>query len=276
MNYRHVFHAGNFADLLKHAVLTAILGEMTRARAPLTVIDTHAGAGVYDLQSDPALRTGEAAAGIGVLMEDAAAPAAFDALKAAVRRLNESGWRTYPGSPELAARALRPRDRLFACETRREDFDMLSQALRVPGAQALREDGWEAAWRRAPRPPAPVLVLIDPPYEAGDDPDRAAEAVRRVLARNAAAVIAVWAPIKDLASFDALISGLEEAAGRRPMLLVEARLRSLHDPLRLNGCGTVIINPPAALKSPADAAARWVAGALGEPGGFGRAAYVGS
>jgi 23S rRNA (adenine2030-N6)-methyltransferase len=276
MNYRHVFHAGNFADLLKHAVLTSILGEMTRGGAPLTVIDTHAGAGLYDLKSDPALKTGEAAAGIGVLMADTSAPAAFDALKAAVRALNETGWRTYPGSPELAAQALRPRDRLFACETRREDFQMLSQALRVPGAQALREDGWEAAWRRTPRPPAPLLVLIDPPYEAGDDPDRAAEAVSRVLARNGGAVIAVWAPIKDLAAFDALIARLEEASGRRPMLLVEARLRSLDDPLRLNGCAMAIINAPAALESPAAAAARWIAGALGEPGGLGRATFVGS
>lgn len=274
MNYRHVYHAGNFADLLKHAVLTALLEAMTRGAAPLTVIDTHAGAGVYDLGSDAALKTGEAATGIGVLMTDGHAPAAFDALKAAVRRMNEGRVRYYPGSPELIAQALRGRDRLIACETRRDDFEMLSQTLRSPGALAAREDGWEAARRRTPKAPAPVLVLIDPPYEASDDPDRAADAVRAVLARNAGAVIAVWAPIKDLAGFDALVRGLEEAADA--LLLIETRLRPPNDPLRMNGCAMAVINPPAGLEAPAAAAATWIAGTLGEAGGLGAARVVGS
>jgi 23S rRNA (adenine2030-N6)-methyltransferase len=274
LNYRHVYHAGNFADLLKHAVLTTLLEAMTRGAGPLTVIDTHAGAGVYDVRSDAALKTGEAAAGIGVLMADESAPAAFDALKAAVRRMNEGPLRYYPGSPELIAQALRGRDRLIACETRRDDFEMLSQTLRVPGALAMREDGWEAARRRAPRGPAPVLVLIDPPYEAPDDADRAADAVRAVLGRNAGAVVAVWAPIKDLAGFDALVGSLEESAGA--LLLIEARLRPPNDPLRMNGCAMVVINPPDGLEGPAAAAAAWIASALGEAGGSGAARIVGS
>ena len=276
MNYRHVYHAGNFADLLKHAVLTALLEAMTGSAVPLTVIDTHAGAGVYDLGSDPALKTGEAAAGIGVLMADEHAPAAFDALKAAVRRMNEGQVRYYPGSPELVAQALRGRDRLIACETRRDDYEMLSQALRAPGALAVREDGWEAARRRTPKAPAPVLVLIDPPYEASDDPDRAAEVVRAVLARNAGAVIAVWAPIKDLAGFDALVWVLEESAADRALLLIETRLRPPNDPLRINGCAMIVINSPAGLEAPATTAASWIATTLGEAGGFGAARIVGS
>jgi 23S rRNA (adenine2030-N6)-methyltransferase len=276
LNYRHVYHAGNFADLLKHAVLTALLEAMTKGAAALTVIDTHAGAGVYDVGSEAALKTGEAAAGIGVLMADGHAPAAFDALTAAVRRMNEGPVRYYPGSPELIAQALRGRDRLVACETRRDDFEMLSQTLRAPGTLAVREDGWEAARRRTPKATAPVLVLIDPPYEASDDPDRAADAVRAVLARNAGAVIAVWAPIKDLAGFDALVGALEESAGDRALLLIETRLRPPNDPLRMNGCAMIVINPPAGLDGPAAAAATWIAGALGEAGGIGRARIVGS
>ena len=276
MNYRHVYHAGNFADLLKHAVLTALLEPMTRSAAPFTVIDTHAGAGVYDLRSDPALKTGEAAAGIGVLMADEHAPVAFDALKAAVRHMNEGQVRYYPGSPELIAQALRGRDRLIACETRRDDFEMLSQTLRGPGALAVREDGWEAARRRTPKAPAPVLVLIDPPYEASDDPDRAADVVRAVLARNAGAVIAVWAPIKDLAGFDALVGALEESAADRALLVIETRLRPPNDPLRMNGCAMVVINAPADLEAQAVAAASWIATTLGEAGGFGAARIVGS
>lgn len=269
MNYRHVFHAGNFADLLKHAVLTTLMAELTRAGAPLTVIDSHAGAGLYDLAGEAARRTGEATA-IVRLMADDDAPAVFDRLKAAVREANGAPpVRFYPGSPDLIARALRPRDRLIACETRRDDYETLREALRSPGAAASREDGWEAVRRRTPRAPARVLVHIDPPYEAADDGARAVRAVRDVLARSPAAVIAVWVPIKDLAGFDALVSGVEEASA--PLLLAETRLRRPDDPLRLNGCAMLVVNPPLGLEAPAGDAAAWIAATLGEPGGLGRA-----
>jgi 23S rRNA (adenine2030-N6)-methyltransferase len=269
VNYRHAFHAGNFADLLKHAVLTELLAALTRSGGPLTVIDSHAGAGVYDLASEAARRTGEASA-IAALMADDQAPAAFDALKAAVREVNTGPpVRAYPGSPAIIAGALRPRDRLIACETRRDDFETLCESLRAANAEASREDGWDALRRRTPKAPARVLVHIDPPYEAGDDAALAARAVKDVLARNRAAVIAVWAPIKDLAGFDALVSGIEAAGA--PVLLVETRLRRPDDPLRLNGCAMVVVNPPVGLEGPAGDAAAWIAGALGEPGGLGRA-----
>jgi 23S rRNA (adenine2030-N6)-methyltransferase len=271
MNYRHAYHAGNFADLLKHAVLTALLAGMKRDARPLTVIDTHAGAGVYDLAGEAARKTGEGA-DAQILMDDARAPPAFADLKASMKRLNRSDGRLYPGSPELIAAALRAGDRLVACETRPDDFRLLERVLASrPGVLALREDGWEAAARRAPRPPARVLVLIDPPYEAGDDAALAARTVRRVLAQNGAAVIAVWAPIKDLAAFDALLTGIEKAAGRRRILLADARLRPLDDPLRLNGCAMVVVNPPFGLAAPAGDAAAWIAATLGETGGLGRA-----
>jgi 23S rRNA (adenine2030-N6)-methyltransferase len=266
MNYRHVFHAGNFADLLKHAVLLQILAHLTTLRGPLTVIDTHAGAGVYDLGGAAAQKTGEGAAA-GVLMADPAAPAAFDALKAEVRRLNEAGERFYPGSPLLIAHALRPRDQLIACETGREDFEFLRETLRAPaGAFAVREDGWEVARVRTPRSPNAVMVLIDPPYEAADDPAHVVQAVGQALGRNARAVVAVWAPIKDLASFDQLLSNLEDAARGLPMLVAETRLRPPDDPLRLNGCAMAVINPTPNLETSAREAADWVAGALGDDG----------
>jgi 23S rRNA (adenine2030-N6)-methyltransferase len=148
--------------------------------------------------------------------------------------------------------------------------------LRAPGAQAVREDGWEAAARRTPKAPAQVLALIDPPYEAGDDPARVAATARAVLARNSAAVIAVWAPLKDLAGFDALLGALEDAGTPRPMLVAEARLRAPDDPLRLNGCAMAVVNAPAGLEGPAAAAAGWIAAVLGEAGGLGRAGIVGS
>jgi 23S rRNA (adenine2030-N6)-methyltransferase len=267
MNYRHAFHAGNFADLLKHAALITLLADLTRG-APLTVIDTHAGAGVYDLGGEAAQRSGEAEA-IARLMADTKAPPVFAALKAAVARANDGAVRYYPGSPVLIAQALRPRDRLIACETRRDDYETLRETLRAANAEASREDGWEALRKRAPRAPARLLVHIDPPYEAADDAVQATRAAKDVLNRNPEAVVAVWAPIKDLAGFDALVSGIEAARAR--VLIAETRLRRLDDPMRLNGCAMIIVNPPPGLEEPAGEAAAWIAAELGEPGGLGRA-----
>ena len=273
MNYRHAFHAGNFADLLKHAVLIAVLDLMMRDRRPLSVIDSHAGGGIYDLQSDAARRTGEAEAGISALMSAGDAPAAFDGLKSLVGALGEDGWRLYPGSPLIIERHLRLGDRLIACEVRQDDHRLLREALRSPMARALREDGFEVVARQTPKAPARALILIDPPYEATDEAGRIARAVTAALARNPSAAIAVWAPIKDLAGFDALLSRLEDAAG--PLLLVETRLRAPDDPLRLNGCAMIIVNPPDGLEAPAGAAAAWIARELGEPSGLGRTRSVG-
>jgi 23S rRNA (adenine2030-N6)-methyltransferase len=270
MNYRHAFHAGNFADLFKHAVLLELLAKVATGPGPLTVIDTHAGAGAYDLGSDAARRTGEGSAA-SVLMAEEASPGVFAPLKSAVGRLNQTGERRYPGSPLLIAQALRARDQLIACETSREDFEILREILRRPaGSFAVREDGWEVARLRTPRSPASVLVLIDPPYEAADDPQRAAQALGQVLGRNAKAVVAVWAPLKDLASFDALLSDLEDAARGLPMLVAEARLRPPDDPLRLNGCAMIVVNPTPDLEAKAREAAGWIAQAFGGGVGMGR------
>lgn len=272
MNYRHAFHAGNFADLLKHAVLTGLLRALTSAPTPLTVIDTHAGAGLYDLAGADARRTGEAETGIIRLMADPDLPASFADLSAAVKRANVDGAvRWYPGSPVLIAEHLRSRDHLIACELRPDDHATLKDALpRDVGTEILNADGWAAAVARSPPPPARVLVLIDPPFERGGDTSRAALAVRAILRRNRAAVIALWAPIKDLAGFDAILVLLEDAAMGAPTLVAEMRLRPLTDPMALNGCAMVVVNPPAGLDQPALAAALWIARELGEPGGSGR------
>lgn len=278
MNYRHAFHAGNFADLLKHAVLTLLLEVMMRQARPILVIDSHAGAGVYDLFSEAARRTGEAAAGIGALMTSADAPGVFDGLKRVVAALNEDGWQSYPGSPLIIEAYLRAGDRLIACEVRSDDHRFLREALRSPMAQALREDGFAVIAARTPKAPAPaqVLILIDPPYEAKDEPVRIAQAVRAALARNRGAVIALWAPLKDLAGFDALLARIEDAACGAPLIVIETRLRAPDDPLRLNGCAMIIVNPPPGLEGPAGVAAAWIAEALGEPSGHARLSRVGS
>jgi 23S rRNA (adenine2030-N6)-methyltransferase len=273
LNYRHIFHAGNFADLVKHACLTAMLRRLTDATGPspgpLEVIDTHAGAGVYDLSSAEAVRSGEAPAGVGRLLADPDAPPVFDTLKAEIGKLNSSGeLRWYPGSPLLIADALRKDDRLTVCELRPDDGAVLGRLLNRPQVRVLAADGYETAAAGVARDGA-SLVLIDPPFERGDEYARVLECVRRVLQRNAGAAVMVWLPLKDLETFDGFLRGLE-AIGRPGALVVEARLRKLDNPLRMNGCALVLINDPPGTEREAADACEWVVGALGEAGGVAR------
>ena len=271
MNYRHVFHAGNFADLLKHAALTLCREALGRRPGPITLIDTHAGAGVYDLRSDEAGKSGEAAAGIGRLAADPAAPEAFDALLAAVARINgeEGAHRFYPGSPMLIASAMRDDDRLIACELRPQEYAALADLLSsVPGASALEADGFEVAAVRAGGSGS-TFVIIDPPYERGDDYERVVRACAAILERDASATVLVWLPLKDLETFDRFLRRLEEIEPSQA-LIVECRLRPLDNPMTMNGCALVLLNPPAGVAEPIAAANHWVVSHCGDPGGDSR------
>ena len=269
MNYRHAFHAGNFADLVKHACLLSVLSRLTAQATPLSVIDTHAGAGLYDLAGEEAAKSGEAAAGIVRLMADAGAPVVFEALKAAVGKANPAGGlRFYPGSPLLIAQALRKSDTLIACETRPDDLDRLRRNLIGPNLQVFGEDGYGAALKHMQAGRA-TLVHIDPPFEQADDYARIAATVAGVLRRNNNATIMVWLPLKDLETFDAFLRTLESM--QLPQTLVaETRLRPLSDPMRMNGCALVILNDPQGTEQDAMVAGDWIARTLGEPGGEAR------
>ena len=155
----------------------------------------------------------------------------MEPLKAAVRSANRAGeTRLYPGSPLLMAWALRPRDRLIACELRPDDFAALKGALpRQAGAEVLKDDGYEAARRSAKRGER-LLLVVDPPYERPDDPARAADLVAEALARNPGAVIALWAPIKDLDGYDLLIGRVEDASGGRALAHRRDPLPPTHRP----------------------------------------------
>jgi 23S rRNA (adenine2030-N6)-methyltransferase len=270
MNYRHAFHAGNFADLLKHVVLLAIVERMKAGRGPIQVIDTHAGAGAYDLSSEAARKSGEAKAGILRLLDDETSPAVFVPLKAAVRRENEGGIvQIYPGSPALLMQALSLSDSYIACELRPDEHRLLQQTLAGHrNAQALLTNGFAAASAKLD-PKLHNLILIDPPFEAADDYDQIAAAVRAVLARRPQACLAIWVPLKDLETFDALLRRLE-AGGAPAMLIAETRLRPLFDPMKMNGCAMLIINAPSGLQAPLEQAAAWIAANLGGPGAASR------
>lgn len=267
MNYRHAFHAGNFADLVKHAALLQLLARASASPAPLTVIDTHAGAGIYDLTGPEAQRSGEAAAGVGRLASAPEAPAEFAPLLAAVNRLNGAGTvRRYPGSPWLVAEALRPQDRYLGCELRPAEHAELRQALQGrKNAEAFCADGFGLAVERCPNT-GRVLVLIDPPFERGDDYAQVVRAVAAVLHRNPAAQVLIWLPLKDLETFDAFLRDLEDAVDA-PILAAETRMRPLTDPMRMNGCALVLVG--AAEEAFVVSLARicgWTAETLGEGG----------
>jgi len=272
LNYRHAFHAGNFADLVKHAGLLCLLDVLMADKAPLTVIDTHAGRGLYDLGGDEARKSGEAAAGIVQLMAADGAPSEFAPLVAEVGRLNGGGpVRRYPGSPLLIAARLRPQDRYVACELRPDEHEALRVALRgAPGVRTLCADGYAAAVAEAPAR-GRVLALIDPPFEKPDDYDRIVETLAALRAKNGAAEALVWLPIKDLQTLDAFLGDLEDELGA-PMLVAEARVRPLTDPMKMNGCALVLLGDSPrieALQAPLAAICGWVAETLGS-GGAGR------
>jgi 23S rRNA (adenine2030-N6)-methyltransferase len=234
MNYRHAFHAGNFGDCVKHALLLALLRALLRKPAPLFVLDTHAGAGHYDLAAAPALRTNEAADGIVRLLDQV--PPALEDYVATVRRLG-----LYPGSPALIRSLLREDDRLACCEAHPEDCATLRALFRHDRQVSVHQrDAWEGL--KALLPPAQKrgLVLIDPPYEDPREFARLAEGLALAQTRFPTGVLAAWYPVKHRAPVRAFFDSL----ALRDVIAAELLLREPLDPARLNGCGLLIVNPP--------------------------------
>ena len=237
MNYRHAFHAGNFADCFKHALLLWLIAALQRKPAPIMVLDTHAGVGRYDLQAGPAMRTGEWRQGIAKLLDNP--PAALADYVGAVRELG-----LYPGSPLLARRLLRADDRLVCCELHREDFAELRRLFAKDRQVSVHHrDAWESLGALLPPKERRGLVLIDPPYEAADEFARLAAGLRRGHARFPSGVFAAWYPVKHRAPVRDFLAVMREG-GIRDMIAAELLLRAPLDPARLNGCGMLVINPP--------------------------------
>ena len=264
MNYRHAFHAGNFADLVKHAALLRVLA--ARGPGPLTVIDTHAGRGIYDLAGVEARKSGEAEAGIVRLMAAKDAPAAFAPLVAQVKALNgSSGVRRYPGSPWLIAQALGPKDAYIACELRPDEHAALRDLMKTrQNVTTLCADGYAAAASRTPAAGG-TLVLIDPPFERADDYRQIVETLTAVRDRNRQAQALVWLPLKDLETFDGFLRDLEDAL-QAPALVAETRMRPLTDPMKMNGCALVLVGAPEGVAEDLEAICGWTAPTLGERG----------
>ncbi|HWM46528.1 MAG TPA: 23S rRNA (adenine(2030)-N(6))-methyltransferase RlmJ [Xanthobacteraceae bacterium] len=246
MNYRHAFHAGNFADVFKHAVLARILVHLSEKPQPFRVIDTHAGAGLYDLGGEQASRTGEWRGGIGRLAA-ADLPQDLRGLVApyldAVLALNPGGKiKLYPGSPLVALAIMRAQDRLVACELEPRAAAGLADRLRRDRrAKAVALDGWQALKAYVPPKERRGLVLIDPPYEDPEEFEKLVPRLQDAHRKWATGVYAVWYPIKGMASFP-FIRRLRQT-GMGKMLRTELHVAP-NQPGRFTGSGLIIINPP--------------------------------
>jgi 23S rRNA (adenine2030-N6)-methyltransferase len=267
VNYRHGYHAGNFADVLKHLALCELLRLLTVKDKKLFVLDTHAGVGGYDLAGELASRTGEAEAGIARLMAmpRAGMPAAVARYLAAVaaydRKFGPPGGalRRYPGSPRLVRAALRPGDRFVACELHPPEALSLKREFAGDRAVEVQQaDGYRVLKAMLPPVERRGLALIDPPFEAADEFDRLARALRQALRRFAIGCYAIWYPIKDeeaVAGFVATLAGLKA-------MTLELRLPPSADG-KLSACGLAVINPPWKFEEAMAEALPWVAAALG-------------
>lgn len=254
MNYRHAYHAGNFADVFKHAILTRILVYLTKKPAPLRYIDTHSGIGLYDLEQTEARKTGEWRGGIGKLALVPPGPAR-DLLQPwldCLGDLDADGCPArFPGSPILARCLLRPQDSLRLCELHREDADLLDIHIgRDPRVKILQQDGYAGLNALVPPPERRGLVLVDPPFEAPGEFERMHKALLRAHGKWREGVYALWYPVKEAAA-DRFGTAVAQAGIRRVLRLHIDIGAAAETPGALHSCGLLLVNPPFGLEAEA-------------------------
>ncbi len=252
MNYRHIYHAGNFADVLKHAVLARLIVYLQQKDKAFRILDTHAGIGLYDLAAEEAQKTGEWREGIGRLLEAKLPPEAATLLEpylAAVRKLNpQNGVSLYPGSPKLARMLLRPQDRLSAMELHPEDARALQLVFDGDYQVRVTElDGWLALGAHLPPKEKRGLILVDPPFEKDGEYDRLVAGLQKAYRRFPGGTYCLWYPMKKGAPVSAFHAALKET-GIPKILACELTVKSDRDTGGLNGSGLIVVNPPYTLE----------------------------
>lgn len=268
MNYRHAYHAGNHADVVKHVTLARLIALIARKDNPFVYLDSHAGVGLYDLRGDQANRTGEWLEGIGRLWRAADAPALLDDYLGVLRAMNPDGeLRHYPGSPELARVLSRAQDRLHLNEKHPEDGELLKDNMRGDRRVAVhRGEGWQVPRALLPTREKRALLLIDPPFEQPDDFERCVQALDEAHGRMRQAIVAIWYPIKDRRQLKRFYQRLEKSAAPK-LLRAELYVHSPDDAERLTGSGLVISNPPWGLEDELRELLPWLASLLGQSEG---------
>ncbi|CAA7621560.1 Ribosomal RNA large subunit methyltransferase J [Magnetospirillum sp. LM-5] len=263
MNYRHAYHAGNFADVHKHATLGLMIEHLTRKEAAFAYLDTHAGLGLYDLTSVQAEKTGEWQAGIARVMAAPNPPPSAAPLLRVVRTLNPDGaLRFYPGSPAVVATLSRPQDRLTLCELHPEDAADLRRRFAADARAGVHHrDGYDGIKALVPPPERRGLVLVDPPFEKPGEFERMRRGLAQGLKRWSTGIYALWYPIKDrepVARFHADLSMM----GLKSAFAAELMIKPGDNPQTLNGCGLVVVNPPWQLDIAMAELLPWLAEAL--------------
>ncbi len=268
LSYRHGYHAGNHADVLKHVVLVSILDYLTAKPKPLWVIDTHAGAGAYELKRGFATQLAEYKGGIGRLWNESGLPAALARYVALVRALNPDGRLTrYPGSPWFAHHLTRADDRLWLHELHPADFAAIGRHLRGRRVKVKQADGLQALRALLPPEPKRALVLIDPSYEVKADYRGVVTALREALQRFAIGTYVLWYPLLDQGA----ARELPEVVGRLGVRdWLHARLQVRSPGPGMYGCGLFVINPPYTLPEALTPALDSLVSLLGQDAGAAR------
>ena len=276
MNYRHSFHAGNFADVFKHILLTRILAHLLKKTTPLRYIDTHSGAGFYDLAGAAAARSPEWQSGVARLargldgLRDRAVKDLLAPYLHCLGPFDAAGRPSlYPGSPAIARHMLRAQDRMTFCELHKGDVKELARAVgRDRRAKVIAIDGYTALNAYVPPRERRGLVLIDPPFEDRGEFERLETGVASAVKKWPTGVYALWYPVKQARQARGLAEGLGAEIGR-PMLVTEffTGEAALREARGLTGCGLIVINPPHTLESEARLLLPFLSAALGQEGG---------
>ena len=268
MNYRHAYHAGNHADVLKHLTLSRIFALLAKKEAPFAYLDSHAGIGLYDLSADQASRTGEYLQGIARLWQAADVPPLCDDYLRVVRELNPDGQlRYYPGSPELARQLSREQDRLHCNEKHPEDGQLLKENMHFDRRVAVHlGEGWHVPRALLPTREKRVVLLIDPPFEQADELERCVVALNETIGRMRQAIVAIWYPIKDSRQLKRFYNQLASSSSPK-LLRVELLVHPADDASRLSGPGVVIANPPWGLEEQLRELLPWLAQRLAQSQG---------
>ena len=269
MHYQHRYHAGNFADVFKHVLLVVLLRALNSKDKSWCYLDTHAGAGIYDLQGFAALKSGESSDGVARLWDTSQAPAGVQQYLDIVRAMNDDGTlRRYPGSPLIAQRLARPLDRLLLCER----VPAVADELRVSMADDDRvhvhtRDGYEAL---ALLPPTEKrgLVLVDPPFERPDEFDACAQFLEQALHRFAGGVFAIWYAYKNRHLTERWLRRVRRETTREALNLTLSVSRAADGEMR--SCGLLVVNPPFAFRAEAVVALNWMEPRLTQGAGHGQ------
>jgi len=256
LSYQHQYHAGNLADVHKHALLAVMLDYLTAKAKPLSYIETHAGRGLYDLASEAALRTGEAAAGVLAVEGRFPSDHPYRQRLAEVRAMH--GAQAYPGSPLIAALSLREGDVMHLADLHPQEHAALMAAAAPWGAHVYRRDGFEMALALTPPTPRRGLMLIDPSWEVKADYDRIPDIMAQVHRKWNVGVLALWYPVLTEAPHAPMLARLQ--ALFPDALRHEVRFPPARAGHRMAGSGMFVVNPPWGLAERAEGIARVVAG----------------